>query len=78
MAFLLEQIAIHYSIPFVLAAIIAFEEASYTTSEMFGGQEVCVAVANGNVLTDLVVHIDLLPSTATGESQTLLLPPYES
>ena len=25
-----------------------------------------------------VVHIDLLPSTAIGESQTLLLPPHES
>ena len=78
MTFLLEQITIHYSIPFVLAAIIAFEEASYTTSEMFRGQEVCVAVANGNVLTDLVVHIDLLSSTAIGESHTLLLPPNES
>ena len=60
-----------YRIPFILAAIVAFEEASYTTSEMFRGQEVCVAVANGIVLTGLVVHTDLLPSTATGESQTL-------
>ena len=67
-----------YRIPFILAAIVAFEEPSYTTSEMFRGQQVCVTVANGNVLTGLVVQIDLLPSTATGESQTLLLPPEKN
>ena len=48
--------------------MVEFEESVYTTSEMAGDQSVCVIVANGNVQVDLVVQIDLLPSsTATGE-----------
>ena len=48
--------------------MVGFERPNYTTSEMFRGQEVCVAVSNGNVLSDLSVEIDLLPSTAMGEA----------
>jgi hypothetical protein len=45
--------------------LIGFEQTSYTTSEMFRGITVCVDVRNGRVLDDLIVQLDLRPSSAT-------------
>ena len=47
--------------------MVGFEEESYTTSEMFCGVTVCASVANGNVLRDLSINIDVVSSTATSE-----------
>ena len=49
-----------------LEAMIRFEEDEYVTSESDGSVDVCVTASNGNVVSDLTVSIDLLPSTAIG------------
>ena len=47
--------------------MVGFEEETYTTSEMFRGMTVCASVANGNVLRDLDIGIDVISGTAIGE-----------
>ena len=47
--------------------MVGFEEKSYTTSEMFRGVTVCASVANGNVVGVLLVNINIISSSATGE-----------
>ena len=44
--------------------MIGFERRNYTTSEMFRGQDVCVAVSNGNVRSDLSLSLSLSLSPA--------------
>ena len=58
---MLYNLIIHY------AAHIGFEQALYTVSEMEGSIDACVNVLTGPVIDSLIVSVQVMSSSASGE-----------